>query len=100
MLVSKVNVLQHGDEARINCNITDRGRQTSKLQRISLFKDGEMLDTVKNPNPAESNDTLDTLIIKNAGVKDGGRYTCLLEVLLRNVKRYNVSDTTFVSSKY
>ena len=99
VVASKDNVLEHGGEVSINCTITDKGGANSKLKRISWFKDGEMLETVKNPNPAEPKDTLGALNIKNAGVKDGGRYTCLLEVLLRDIKGYNVSDSTLVKSK-
>ena len=39
------------------------------------------------------------LVLSNIGVRDGGSYTCLLEVKLRNKKKYNVSDTTVIRSK-
>lgn len=97
---SKVIVLKRGDETTISCNITDMGIQgANTLRRISWYKDGKLLKSVRRPDPAESDGILQPVIVKDAGVKDGGRYTCLLEVLLRNVKGYNVSDATLVNSK-
>ena len=98
--VSKVDILQHGDQVNLKCNVTDmQGQSTNKLERISWFKDGILVQSVEKPNLAEPKDTLGPLVIKNAGVKDGGNYTCLLEGLLRQQKGYNVSDTTHVKSK-
>ena len=99
VVVPDSKVLQHGDEVTLICNLTDRGDIASILERISWFKDDILLETVRNPDPWNSKDTLGPLKIKDVGVRDGGNYTCLLEVLLRNIREYNVSDYTVIHSK-
>ncbi|KAJ7388454.1 hypothetical protein OS493_037522 [Desmophyllum pertusum] len=47
-------------------------------------------------HPQSSNDTLGPLKLKSVSVRDGGKYTCLLEVLLQRSKDYNVSDDTMI----
>ena len=93
---SEVIVLKHGDEATIYCNITDMGNQANTLLRISWYKDGKLLKSLRRPDP---DDILQPVIIEDAGGKDGGRYNCLLEVLWNKVKEYNVSAATLVNSK-
>ena len=93
-------VLQHNDNVTLICNLTDRGdRAATPLKRISWFKDNVLLETLRDPDPPNPRDTLGPLTIKGAGVRDGGNYTCLLEVLLRNIREYNVSDYTVIHSK-
>ena len=100
VVVPDSKVLQHGDEVTLICNLTDRGDIASTpLKRISWFKDDILLESVRNPDPQNSKDTLGPLKIKDVGVRDGGNYTCLLEVLLRNIREYNVSDYTVIHSK-
>ena len=100
VVVPDSKVLQHGDEVTLICNLTDRGDIASTpLKRISWFKDDILLESVRNPDPQNSKDTLGPLKIKDVGVRDGGNYTCLLEVLLRNIREYNVSDNTMIHSK-
>ena len=55
---------------------------------------------MRNPNPKNTQDFLVPLVIKNATAKDGGNYTCLLEVLLRKVKEHNVSDSSIIRSEF
>ncbi|XP_078371492.1 hemicentin-2-like [Oculina patagonica] len=100
VVVPDISVLQHGDDVTLICNLTERGNKASTpLKRISWFKDGKLLKTVRNPDPQKPNDTLGSLKREGVGVRDGGNYTCLLEVMLRNVKEYNVSDDTVIHSK-
>ena len=63
------------------------------------MKDGVLLESVRNPDPTVPRDTLGPLNIKDVGVRDGGIYTCLLEVLLRNIMEYNVTASTVIHSK-
>ena len=101
VLVPDIGILQHDDDVTLICNLTERGNQASTpLKRISWFKDGVLLESVRNPDPQNPKDTLGPLTIKGVGVRDGGKYTCLLEVLLRNIREYNVSDDTVIHSKY
>ena len=97
-----VHSLEHNEEITIICNLTERGNNpaTTSLTRISWLKNGVIFESVRNPDPSAPLNTLGPLVIKNADVKDGGNYTCLLEVLLRNVREISVSDHTMIHSKY
>ena len=95
-----VSVLQHDDNITLTCNLTERGHFLNSLKRISWFKDSVVLESVRNPDPQNSNDALGPLKLKSVSVRDGGKYTCLLEVLLRRSKEYNVSDDTMIHSKH
>ena len=97
--VTKVNMLQHGDSITIFCNITKPSRW-SGLKRISWLKNGVVQQSLRNPNPDNPVDTLAPLVIKNAAARDGGNYSCELELRLRNIKPYNVSDSTMITSEY
>ena len=98
----KISVLKHGENTTLTCNLTkDKQVHTqTRLKRISWYKDGVLLKSIRNPDPDKPLDTLRPLVLKNIGVRDGGNYTCLLEVNLRYVRKYNVSDSTMVESKY
>ena len=98
VIVPKTSVLQHGDDIKIVCNLhlTEGKRPFATLKRVSWYKDGVLLRTVRNPDLSSQV----SLVIKNIALRDGGEYKCLLEVLLRHVKRYNVSDTTTIRSKF
>ena len=100
VVVPDIGVLQHNDDVTLICNLTKRGDEASTpLKRISWLKDGVVLGSVRYPNPGNPTDTLGPLNIKGVGVRDGGEYTCLLQVLLRNFREYNVSDNTLIHSK-
>ena len=73
---------------------------SSELKRISWYKDNKLLQSVQNPNPQKPQDSLGPLVITNVGVRDGGSYTCKLEVLLRKIKKHNVSDSTMIRSEF
>lgn len=91
---NKVGVLQHGDNATIHCNMTDRGSRASKPQKMSWLKNGRMVDSVEGPEIIAQG--LSPLVIENANVEHGGNYTCVMEVEFRRAKTYNTSHSTFV----
>ena len=86
-------IVEHDVGITIHCNVTKDLSPRTKRKRISWFKDGVLKQSVENPDPSEP------LVIKKVSVQDGGVYSCLLEVLLRNVKGYHVSDSTVLSGK-
>jgi len=99
-VVSDIGVLQHNDDVTLICNLAERGDQASTpLKRISWLKDGVVLESVRNPDPGDPRDMLGPLNIKEVGVRNGGNYTCLLQVLLRNIREYNVTASTVIYSK-
>ena len=98
--VPKASILQHGDDITIVCNLTEGIGPAAPLKRVSWYKDGELLQSVRNPDIKSPQDSLGPLELKNIDVRAGGEYVCLLEVLLRGVKKYNVSDTTTIRSKF
>lgn len=93
--ISKFGVLQHNDQVTLLCNVTEAQSSKTPLKRISWYKDGFRLQTVCCPVPNIPEDTLGPLL-----VKDGGNYSCVVEVLLRNIKEYNVSDYTVVRCEF
>ena len=93
--VSKFGVLQHNDQVTLLCNVTEAQRSKTTLKRISWYKDGFRLQTVCCTVPNIPEDTLGPLL-----VKDGGNYSCVVEVMLRNIKEYNVSDYTVVRCEF
>ena len=100
VVVPDVGDIEQNDDVTLTCNLTERGNTaTTQLKRISWLKDGVELDSVRNPNPEDPRDMLRPLKIKYASIRDGGKYTCLLQVLLRNVREYNVTDSTVIRGK-
>ena len=103
MTVPEVIVLRQGENITLACNLTEgeHGGNTG-LKRISWYKDGVLKKTLRNPEPGNPQDSLEPFKLTNVEVKDGGKYTCLLVVLLRNnpLKNYSVSDSTMVESEY
>ena len=99
MTVPQISVLRQGESTTFSCNLTRNTVQGTILKRISWYKDGILLESIRNPDPNQPLDTLRPLVLKNIGVRDGGNYTCVLEVALRNIRMYNVSDSTMVESK-
>ncbi|XP_015766202.1 PREDICTED: uncharacterized protein LOC107345031 [Acropora digitifera] len=77
------------------CNVSDDAisRQRTPLKRISWYKNHDLLQSVRNPDPQVPADFLSPLDLRSVNAKDGGTYKCLLEVALRNVKTYNISKT-------
>ncbi|CAH3017712.1 unnamed protein product, partial [Porites evermanni] len=94
--VPQISVLRQGESTTFSCNLTRNPGKGSILKRISWYKDGILLESIRNPDPNKPLDTLRPLVLKNIGVRDGGNYTCFLEVALRNIRMYNVSDSTTV----
>ena len=104
MTVPKTSVLRHGENTTLTCNLAknEQVQTQTGLKRISWYKDGVLLESIRNPDPNGPLDTLRPLVLNNNGItrsRDGGNYTCLLEVKLRNIRNYNVSDSTMVESK-
>ena len=93
--VTEANMLQHGDSITVFCNITHPS-WSSQLKRISWLKNGVVQQSVGYPDRYSSV----PLVIKNAAARDGGNYTCVLEVSLRGIRRYNVSDGVMITSEY
>ena len=96
---TEVKMLQHGDSITIFCNINKTSQRT-RLKRISWLKNGVVQQSVRNPDPDNLADSLAPLVIKNAAAGDGGNYSCELELRLRNIKPYNVSDSTMITGEY
>lgn len=94
--VSESRTVEHSSSVLITCNLTEDAisRLRTPLKRISWYKNGELLQSVRNPDPQEPQDFLSPLDLQSVTVKDGGTYECLVEVLLRKVKNYNISKTT------
>ncbi|XP_074617129.1 muscle M-line assembly protein unc-89-like [Acropora palmata] len=94
--VSESRTVEHNSSVVIMCNLTEDtiSRQRTPLKRISWYKNGELLQSVRNPDPQVPKDFLSPLDLQSVTVKDGGTYECLVEVLLRKVKNYNISKTT------
>ena len=82
-------VLQRGQKAVIERNLTYRGSGTSWLNGDKLLK------TQENP----SAELLPTFVIQNLDFEDVGNYTCVLGVMLRRLIAYNVTAETTVKSK-
>lgn len=98
--VSKFSLLQHGENIIIFCNVT-RGQLAVRtvLKRISWFKDGVRKQTVRYPDLGKPDDTLGPMKLTNDRSRDGGNYTCLLEMLLRDIKLHFVSESTLIESE-
>lgn len=99
MAVSQVGILEHGTNVSIICNLTERGSQQTRLANVSWIKNGVLNRSVPVPDPLNSTALIDPLVLKNVDVNDGGTYTCLLKVLLRDKRPYKVTDSTLVRSK-
>ncbi|XP_066020994.1 hemicentin-1-like [Pocillopora verrucosa] len=81
------------DKLTLSCSLTKRGNKYgTPLKRISWYKDGKLLVSLRNPDPEIEKVLIAPLKFEDVGVRDGGNYTCLLEVKLRHIKSYNVSD--------
>ena len=102
MTVPKIGALKHGENTTLTCNLT-KAKQDERtgLKRISWYKDGIFLESIRIPDPNKPLDSLGPLVLNNNGIRsrDGGNYTCFLEVELRSIRMYNVSDSTMVESK-
>jgi len=99
--ISQVGIVEHGNNVSISCNLTDRGsEQKTKLVNISLIKKDVLKRSVNvSEDPLNSTILLGPDVQKNVDVNDGGTYTYLLDVLLRNKIPHKVTDSTLVRSK-
>ena len=96
-----VHCLQYNENITLTCNITKIGKKFyTPIKKISWLKNGVASHSVRYPDPKVPEDTLRPLFIENDGAKVGGNYTCLLDVLFRNVREYSVSTQTMIVSKY
>ncbi len=95
IVVPESVVLEHDDNVTITCNITDRGHPfATRMKRISWLKNGVVLYS-----KTDLVDPVFPLVREKVVESDEGNYTCVLEVLLQNMKPYNVTDYTFVKVK-
>ena len=98
--VTKPGNLQRGQNYTLTCNVTSRGRRRATLlRRISWFKNGILLETVRLPDPDSPKDFLKPIMITDASAKDVGVYICLLEVLARRVVNVNVTDNATITGE-
>ena len=79
--------------------MTSQGNGAPSLKRISWFKNGILLETVRSPDPSSPKDFLKPIMITDADAKDGGVYICLLEVLVRGNANFNVTDHAMVAGE-
>ena len=102
LFVPKASVAEHGDDITIVCNVTKAKNKlpNTLLKRISWYKDGVVNESVANPDLDKPNSILGLLTIRDIDVRDGGNYTCVLEMLLRGAKLHNVSDSTMIRSEF
>ena len=91
--VSKFSVLHHGNEVTIACNVTAGQGSRTYYKKISWYKDGFRVQSVRCPDQYIPEETLGPLLVRFGS---GGNYTCVLEVLLRHVTKYTVSDYTLI----
>ncbi|XP_068741194.1 neural cell adhesion molecule L1-like isoform X2 [Montipora capricornis] len=91
--VSANRTVKHNSRVEIACNLTEGKEATTSLERISWYKNGELFESVRSPDPDKTEDTLKPLNLQSVGVRDAGVYTCLLEVVLRQAKNYNISKS-------
>ena len=89
-------VLQRGQKAVIECNLTYKGSGTPRLTKLLWFNGDRLLKTQENP----SAEALPAFVIQNPGFEDVGNYTCVLGVMLRRLIAYNVTAETTVRSKW
>ena len=101
MAISQVGIVEHGNNVSFICNMTERGsQQDAKLLNVSLIKNGVLIRRANvSKDPLNSTILLGPVDLNNVGVNEGGKYTCLLEVLLENKTPYKVTDHTLVRSK-
>ncbi|XP_068740167.1 titin-like [Montipora capricornis] len=91
--VSANRTVKHNSRVEIACNLTEGKEATTSLKRISWYKNGELFESVRSPDPDKTEDTLKPLNLQSVGVRDAGVYTCLLEVVLQHAKNYNISKS-------
>ena len=102
MAISQVGIVEHGNSVKLICNMTERGSQgDAKLVNVSLIKNGVLISRANvSEDPLNSTILLGPVFLNNVGVNQGGEYTCLLEVLLKDKILHKVTDSTLVRSKY
>ena len=97
--VSANRTVKHNSQVAITCNLTNAEISSTGLVGISWYKNGELFERVRYPNPDKPEDSLPPLDLPSVGVRDGGVYTCLLEVLLRKSRKFNISKSMELRSK-
>lgn len=88
-------VLKHDEDLTLFCNLTNKGSDGNKLEKMYWFKDDVLLDSLKIEESEK--DSLEfPREIKRVGVRNGGIYSCVLEAKLRGVLGHNVSDDAMI----
>lgn len=91
-------VLKHDEDLTLFCNLTNKGSDGNKLEKMYWFKDDVLLDSLKIEESEK--DSLEfPREIKRVGVRNGGIYSCVLEAKLRGVLGHNVSDDAMIRSE-
>ena len=91
-------ILKHDEDLNLFCNLTNKGSDGNKLEKMYWFKDDVLLDSLKIEESEK--DSLEfPREIKRVGVRNGGIYSCVLEAKLRGVLGHNVSDDAMIRSK-
>ncbi|XP_068741187.1 basigin-like isoform X1 [Montipora capricornis] len=91
--VSANRTVKHNSLVEIACNLTEGKKATTSLQWISWYKNGELFERVRSPDPDQPGGSLTPLRLPSVGVREAGVYTCLLEVLLQKERNYNISES-------
>ena len=97
--VSENRTVEHNSHVVITCNLTEGEMSTASLEEIAWYKNEVRFERMRSPNPDNPDDFLTPLDLPSVGVRDGGVYTCLLEVLLRRVRSFNISKSMELRSK-
>ena len=97
--VSASRTVKHNSLVEIACNLTEGKEATTSLEWISWYKNGELFERVRSPDPDKPEDSLTPLYLPSVSVRDAGVYTCLLEVLLQQERDYNISKSMELRSK-
>lgn len=88
--VSKLKEVDHSVTTTIFCNVSFRGSQKATLKGFWWTKDGKNLTDSLIDATKEST----SLVLKDIDMKDGGKYSCTLHVLLEPRVPYKVEDST------
>ena len=97
--VSENRTVEHNSHVVITCNLTEGEISTTSLVAIAWYKNGVLFERIRSPNPDNPDDFLSPLDLPSVVVRDGGVYTCLLEVILRKSRRFNISKSMELRGK-
>ena len=90
-----------GDYVELKCNITTPGKNSKvELKSLHWKKNDEIIETVYTQD-GEFKQKLGGLKFTSISLGDAGNYSCVMETVLRMVKKLNITAGPFiVNSKY